>query len=100
MVSSELETLKIKVEELERERDQWKEEYFNVCKFATDYEEQRDQALTLLRKAREALEKIADPRKRGHSEPDEYTQHGCAIHIAETTLIEIDEALKEIKSGK
>ena len=35
-----------------------------------------------------ALEKIADPRKRDHSEPDAYTQLGCVMNIA-------NEALKE-----
>lgn len=36
----------------------------------------------------EALEKIADPRKRDHMEPDKYTEIGCVMHIA-------NEALKE-----
>lgn len=37
---------------------------------------------------RAALEKIADPRKRDHREPDAYTQLGCVMHIAETALSE------------
>ena len=45
-----------------------------------------------LRIAREALEKIADPRKRDHQEPDAYTQLGCVMNIA-------DEALKDIERG-
>lgn len=31
----------------------------------------------------EALEKIADPRKRDHREPDAYTALGCVMHMAE-----------------
>lgn len=34
----------------------------------------------------EALEKIADPRKREHQEPDKYTEVGCMINIAEEAL--------------
>lgn len=32
----------------------------------------------------EALEKISDPRKRDHREPDAYTELGCVMHIART----------------
>lgn len=39
-----------------------------------------------------ALEKIADPRKRDHTEPDAYTELGCVMNIA-------DEALKEWNNG-
>lgn len=35
---------------------------------------------------REALEKIADPRKRDHKEPDAYTTLGCVMHIADQAL--------------
>jgi dynactin complex subunit len=35
---------------------------------------------------RSALEKIADPRKRDHREPDAYTELGCVMHIAEQAL--------------
>lgn len=35
---------------------------------------------------REALEKIADPRKRHHSEPDKYTELGCVMQIAQDAL--------------
>ncbi len=35
---------------------------------------------------RQVLEKIADPRKRDHSEPDAYTQLGCVMHMAEEVL--------------
>ena len=34
----------------------------------------------------EALEKIADPRKRDHKEPDAYTELGCVMSIAEAAL--------------
>jgi hypothetical protein len=34
----------------------------------------------------EALGKIADPRKRDHSEPDAYTQVGCLMNIASEAL--------------
>lgn len=34
----------------------------------------------------EALDKIADPRKRDHKEPDAYTTLGCVMHIAEEAL--------------
>lgn len=36
-----------------------------------------------------ALEKIEDPRKIGHSEPDEYTQKGCLMNIAHVALEKI-----------
>ena len=39
-------------------------------------------ALEELLRFRTALEKIADPRKRDHSEPDAYTQLGCVMQIA------------------
>ncbi len=35
---------------------------------------------------RTALEKIADPRKRDHSEPDTYTTLGCVMQIAQDAL--------------
>jgi hypothetical protein len=35
---------------------------------------------------REALEKIADPRKRDHKEPDAYTELGCVMNIASEAL--------------
>lgn len=43
------------------ECDKWKEEYENVCKFATDYEQQRDQLRTQLRDAEKVLRVLADP---------------------------------------
>jgi hypothetical protein len=39
----------------------------------------------------DALEKIADPRKRDHKEPDAYTELGCVMHIAETALTKFRE---------
>jgi hypothetical protein len=55
------------------------EEYENLRKFANDYEEQRD-------RYKVALEKIADPRKRDHKEPDAYTELGCVMNIANEAL--------------
>ena len=40
--------------------------------------------------AKKALEKISDPRKRDHREPDAYTELGCVMHIAEEALKEIE----------
>ncbi len=34
----------------------------------------------------DALEKIADPRKRDHKEPDKYTECACIMNIAEEAL--------------
>lgn len=42
-----------------------------------------------LNNAVEALEKISDPRKRDHKEPDSYTTLGCVMNIAENALAEI-----------
>ena len=39
----------------------------------------------------EALDKISDPRKRDHKEPDAYTTLGCVMNIA-------NEALSRIRS--
>lgn len=39
-----------------------------------------------VKRLREALSKIADPRKRDHKEPDKYTELGCVMHIAELAL--------------
>jgi hypothetical protein len=41
---------------------------------------------------REALEKIADPRKRDHKEPNAYTTLGCVMHIADEALKQFDDA--------
>ena len=38
------------------------------------------------KRMREALEKIADPRKRDHKEPDAYTELGCVMNIANEAL--------------
>lgn len=42
-----------------------------------------------LKVAREALDKIRDPRKR-HSEPDKYTELGCVMNIADEALKKLD----------
>jgi hypothetical protein len=41
-------------------------------------------------KLKAALEKIADPRKRDHSEPDKYTELGCVMNIAQEALDAVD----------
>jgi hypothetical protein len=46
----------------------------------------RDEKDRVIELYKTTLEKIADPRKRDHSEPDEYTSHGCVIHMAEQAL--------------
>jgi len=48
----------------------------------------------LLLEAVEALEKVADPRKRDHKEPDAYTQHACMMNLAEEALASIRGKLK------
>lgn len=40
---------------LQAELEKYKDEYANVCKFATDYEQQRDTLRSLLREAREMI---------------------------------------------
>lgn len=40
---------------------------------------------------KEALEKIADPRKRDHREPDAYTELGCVMNIADQALQKAEE---------
>lgn len=52
------------------------------CDVGSTCQETHDQ----LAKFRAALEKIADPRKRDHKEPDAYTQLGCVMHIAQEAL--------------
>lgn len=42
-----------------------------------------------LQLATEALEKIADPRLLGHTEPDYQTRYYCLINLAESTLAKI-----------
>jgi len=44
-----------------------------------------------------ALDKIADPRKRGHREPDAYTTVGGVIHIAQDALDSLRLAMVEGK---
>lgn len=50
-----------------------------------------------LKVAVEALEKIEDPRKRDHQEPDKYTEVGCMMNMASEVLIEIERILEEQK---
>ncbi len=49
----------------------------------------RDQKVqTLL----DALDKIRDPRKRDHREPDSYTELGCVMNIADQAIKNFEEA--------
>jgi hypothetical protein len=48
------------LERVTRERDEWKWEYENLCKFATDFEQQRDALRAQLAQARDALKFYAD----------------------------------------
>lgn len=43
----------------------------------------------------DALEKIADPRKRDHKEPDTYTELGCIMNIADQALAKFKELNNE-----
>jgi cell division protein FtsB len=43
---------------------------------------------------RAALEKISDPRKMNHTEPDLYTKYGCLIHLASEVLAKFEKAVK------
>ena len=45
--------------------------------------------LAMLEVATAALEKIADPRKRDHKEPDKYAEVGCMINMADEALARI-----------
>lgn len=42
--------------------------------------------MELVDRYKDALEKIADPRKRDHKEPDAYTELGCVMNIAAEAL--------------
>lgn len=42
----------------------------------------------------EALEKIEDPRKRDHKEPDKYTEVGCMMNMATEAIANAVELLK------
>ena len=42
--------------------------------------------------AKAALEKIADPRKRDHQEPDKYTEVGCLMNMASEALAGMERA--------
>jgi hypothetical protein len=47
----------------------------------------------------EAVEKIADPRKRDHREPDTYTELGCVMNIADQALAAYHSALAGKENG-
>lgn len=42
-----------------------------------------------------ALGKVADPRKRDHKEPDNYTQLGCVMHLSNEALKEIEKLMAD-----
>lgn len=46
--------------------------------------------LQALNRYKDALERIADPRKRTHKEPDAYTTLGCVMNMAEQALAEVE----------
>lgn len=58
--------------------------------FHNGYEYHREQ----LKIAIEALEKIEDPRKRDHKEPDKYTECACLMNIASEALAKIGDNRK------
>lgn len=78
--------------ELEQKLKEMKENCQYMIKMDASARQQIEELEEKLSKAVEALEKIADPRKRDHKEPDAYTTLGCVMHIA-------DEALSKIKGG-
>lgn len=60
----------------------------------TEYERMKAQLKTCEQRlaiAVECLEKVSDPRKRDHKEPDSYTQLGCVMHMATEALQKIKE---------
>ena len=54
-----------------------------------NYSRQLGEVSDKLEFAEKALEKIADPRLRDHSEPDKYTELGCVMNIADKALEKI-----------
>ncbi len=64
-------------------------ELSDAIKAGTPYWKERDLMNSYVvdnARLREALEKIADPRKRDHKEPDAYTELGCVMNIASEAL--------------
>lgn len=56
---------------------------------------ERAETFNNLKIAAEALEKIADPRKRDHKEPDDYTTLACVMTIADKALSDIRDNNKQ-----
>lgn len=53
------------------------------------YEAELTRLRELLAGAEAVVEKIADPRKRDHAEPDAYTQLGCVMNMANELLAKL-----------
>lgn len=76
-------------ETAERERDELKycpNEAWECQKEQRRLERELTEAKAENAKLKAALEKIADPRKRDHQEPDAYTALGCVMNIASQAL--------------
>lgn len=59
------------------------------------YEElkaENEKLIKRIKALRKALEKISDPTKMDHKEPDLYSKYGCLINVAYETLIADDKA--------
>jgi chromosome segregation ATPase len=86
--SDEIETLRAEIEKLKAERDEAREwgvqrEFELSSKLAAAREEAKVY--------RSTLEKIADPRKRDHREPDKYTECACIMNMADEALAQFPE---------
>ena len=63
----------------------WTTAYEEMARVANEKIELSDVGVAF-KQAVEVLEKIADPRKRDHREPDPYTQLGCVMNMAQEWL--------------
>jgi chromosome segregation ATPase len=75
-----------RVVELEQERDEARDDMLAEHQAAVDMFAKYDALRDRVGQLEGALEKIADPRKRDHQEPDAYTQLGCVMHMAAEAL--------------
>ncbi len=71
-----------------KEFEEAQSRYICAVKGRQDFRAAFKESQSRLAQAVEALEKIADPRKR-HSEPDKYTELGCVMNIANEVLAQI-----------
>ncbi len=81
-------------------RDQAAEAFLSINRHDTTscyqfMRQEREDAQAMCAKLAEALEKIADPRKRDHREPDKYTEVGCMMNMADEALAEYQTYVKE-----